>query len=82
MFWIGTWTAFLALLFWAGCILGFFAMFGPEAGFGVPFVSSSTAFLVALCMVLVSVTLRILGSVLNLVMTAFGRPLFYDLKID
>lgn len=81
MFWRGSFTSLMAVIFWIGLISfigGFFAFF--DVAFLVRAWSDPMIFGGILIMV-GTFAVRIAAYFADLIMTVFGRPLFYDLQI-
>ena len=81
MFWIGHYTAVMALVFWVALgvlVAGLFSYFDTFVSSGWSEWMVPVGFLVLIGLV----PFRIAVWFINLVMQAFGRPLFYDLQIE
>ena len=80
MFWIKRWNSILSLLIGGGVLFFILGVFIGATDKSLPLMSSDMAISIGFLAVILGIVLRVLSKILDTIMTAFGKPLFYEIR--
>lgn len=82
MFWRGRFNSIMTLMFFLGVVTGVVGILASLKVFPmIPQSWDEPLILSAVLLIVLSLCIRVIANLLNMIMTAFGKPLFYDIQV-